>query len=306
MRWDSRGLFFVSLLLILIFYASCTLIAPKSSVHYRSPEVSAVIVDADTGKPIEGVKVEVSWSALRPKYFEGSDLTNLHAATVVTDTNGVFTIPAWQNAVAREWRYYEFDPMVSYSKSGYKSDYKDNHNNQDSVTPHALPFVTVTLERPSWNGQRLPLKISDGKGEWPEWMQKDRSLMYNPYLSPSDPELGKKIAGTWTRDTAWNNSLVKITNTFKSYGGPSGSFVFTGTILSTNGTQEGTWQTEGSWNIRHAFLVNKATSKTVPPDFVRELNLVLMEEKITQIKDDELVVADHSVPRVTVTYKRVK
>jgi len=232
----------------------------KLPAYYGSSKLSGVFVDANTGKPIEGVTVQVAWRALRHYFPEGAEAMDIHAATTVTDTNGVFTIPAWSRWVAIEWKYAGYT-IVSYSKAGYKKGYADGLS----------------------NGERFSIQVSDGKGDWPEWMQKDRSLMYNPYLSPSDPELGKKITGTWTRDAEWNNSLVKITNTFKSYGGPSGSFVFTGTILSTNGTQEGTWRSDGTWNIRHAFLVNNATCKTAPPDFVGELILVLMEEKLPKL-----------------------
>src|SRR5438132_12324333 len=127
------------------------IILPKTPVYYRSPAVSAVIVDAFTGKPIEGATVQVRWSALRPRGWHGSDSMDIHIATVTTDSNGVFTTPAWGTvAVAREWRYYSFDPMVSFSKPGYKPSYKDNHDNQDSVTSSAIPFFPVTLKLPSW------------------------------------------------------------------------------------------------------------------------------------------------------------
>jgi hypothetical protein len=158
--------------------------------------VSGVVVDAATGKPIEGVSVEVSWSGLREKHFfsfeSEHEVKKIHVATAVTDTNGFFRIPAWGPvAVAREWRYYDWDPEVSYSKPGYvKPTFKENHNNQRWVTPFALPFGIVNLGRPSWNNQRLPLALSDGKGDWPLWMQTDASVTHNPYLIANDAELG--------------------------------------------------------------------------------------------------------------------
>jgi hypothetical protein len=131
---------------------------PKSLVYYKSPAVSARIVDADTDEPIEGATVQVRWSALRHYFPEGIDSTNIHIATAETDTNGIFTTPAWGSvAVAREWHYYEFDPMVSFSKPGYGSSYRDNHNNQEFVTTTAMPFIPVKLELPSWAGEELEL-----------------------------------------------------------------------------------------------------------------------------------------------------
>jgi hypothetical protein len=152
----SKKLYILFSLCLLIAFILCRNLTP---VHYQSPEVSATIVDADTGKPIKDATVQVRWSASLPKGWEGSFFYNLHTSTTTTDTNGMFSISAWGPvALARNWHYYEFDPTVSFSKLGYKSAYKGNDINQDSVTTHALPFVTVTLDRPSWNGERLPLK----------------------------------------------------------------------------------------------------------------------------------------------------
>jgi hypothetical protein len=141
----------------LIFIFSFVL--PKSLVFYRSPAVSGRIIDSYTGQPIEGATVQVRWSALRHHFIEGADSTDIHTATVMTDSNGFFSIPSWGPVgLAREWHYYEFDPMVTFEKTGYKQSYKDNHDNQDSVTSDAIPFFPVTLKLPSWAGNELELE----------------------------------------------------------------------------------------------------------------------------------------------------
>jgi len=148
--------FFIFSFLVLVL-TSCSL-----PVYYKSSPISATVVDAYTGQPIEGATIQVRWSALHHKWPEGADSMDIHTATTTTDKNGLFTIPAWGPVgAARKWHYYDFDPMVSFSKTGYKSAYKDNDNNQDSVTSGAIPFLSVTLKSPSWAGNNLELESLD-------------------------------------------------------------------------------------------------------------------------------------------------
>jgi len=148
--------FFIFSFLVLVS-TSCSL-----PVYYKSSPISATVVDAYTGQPIEGATIQVRWSALHHKWPEGADSMDIHTATTTTDKNGLFTIPAWGPVgAARKWHYYDFDPMVSFSKTGYKSAYKDNDNNQDSVTSGAIPFLSVTLKSPSWAGNNLELESLD-------------------------------------------------------------------------------------------------------------------------------------------------
>src|ERR1700729_271352 len=95
-------------------------ILPKTLVRYKCPSFSGVVLDDYTGKPIEGAKIEISWSALRPKGWHGSDLMDLHVAMAITDKHGIYTIPAWESEAAREWIYYEFNPSISIVRPGIK------------------------------------------------------------------------------------------------------------------------------------------------------------------------------------------
>ena len=144
--------------LIAVLVTSCSY-----PVRYRSPEVSAIAVDKDTHKPIPGLTVSVSWSAIRYvnlHQLEGNYVTtNLHSATSVTDTTGAFVIPAWGPVSYRSsWRYFLGDPTVSFSKSGINFGYwKNQAMGTSSDEVHALPFQTVDYGKPSWDGQKLEL-----------------------------------------------------------------------------------------------------------------------------------------------------
>jgi hypothetical protein len=141
-------------------------IAPRSPVYYKSPEISAVVVDAYTGKPIEGASVYVHWGALRPRgglFSESSDARDLHVATASTGKDGTFTIPAWGPVgAARAWTFYDWDPAVSVTKPGYKVANKSNRYNQSRVTHDAPYYGTVTLRLPTWAGDRIELERLEG------------------------------------------------------------------------------------------------------------------------------------------------
>jgi hypothetical protein len=133
----------------------------KLQVRYVCPSFSGVVLDDYTGKPVEGAKVNVSWSALRHKWPEGSDSMDLHAATAVTDKNGIYTIPAWESEAASEWRYYEFNPIISVSDPRTKPDPQMEKFQRDvawieSTGPHYSPtsnhfaYKTVKVELPDW------------------------------------------------------------------------------------------------------------------------------------------------------------
>jgi hypothetical protein len=161
---------------LLLATASCSLFTPNATIYYRSPEVSGVIVDADTGQPVDGVKVQVTWNSIRrTENDHNPDLVNFHTGTAITDTNGLFIIPAWgPMGESRKCHYYEYEPTVSLSQPDCTFSYQglvcrfiNNDNNQDSVTSSAWPWQTVTLDKPSWNGQRLRIHKDPAKAKAP-------------------------------------------------------------------------------------------------------------------------------------------
>jgi hypothetical protein len=145
--------------IFILLLAAITTSCAKLPVHYRSPEVSAIVVDGKTDKPMQGVTVIVSWKAIRrTDNPHNPDMMDIHSMTVITGTNGIFTIPAWGPVtVSSDWHYFSDDPSAGFSISGSKRylGYVSNTTdpNFSDITP--TPFTTVTFQPPNWNGQRI-------------------------------------------------------------------------------------------------------------------------------------------------------
>jgi hypothetical protein len=68
-----------------------------SKYQYLSEALTAKIVDGQTGNPVEGVVVMAVWGTLdtRGDDFKFPRNVFVHSVEVITDSQGVFTIPAW-------------------------------------------------------------------------------------------------------------------------------------------------------------------------------------------------------------------
>ena len=64
--------------------------------------------------------------------------------TVLTDTNGIFTIPACTNEVAKDWDYYE---QTLISKPGNPPRINPDDFKGDVPPPHGFVIRTVTLRQ---------------------------------------------------------------------------------------------------------------------------------------------------------------
>jgi len=83
--------------------------------------IAGQVVDAETGKPIEGAHVAFLWrSGIIPSGFTGHNSRDIcyHAAATTTDAYGKFQIPDW-----KEWSTYDVvlvGPTVLVYKLGFK------------------------------------------------------------------------------------------------------------------------------------------------------------------------------------------
>jgi len=162
------------LLFLTLGLVSCTPLG-KIPVRYGSSKLSGVFIDAETGKPVEGVRVQVAWRALRRTANEHNpDGMDIHSVTTTTDPHGVFTIPAWSRFVAGEWEAADA-PIVSYSKAGYNKGYADGLS----------------------DGTRFSLT-------------QDPLVKYGPLQS--DDVIREKIKGVWTKTAKLANGYVTFTN----------------------------------------------------------------------------------------------
>jgi 5-hydroxyisourate hydrolase-like protein (transthyretin family) len=146
------GVVFVGLLVMIFLYRSWP-------VRFRSPAVTAIVVDDKTGKPMSDVTVTVIWTAMRRTGNpHNPESTLINSETTRTDTNGVFTVAAWGPVTLESgWFCFSADPTVTFSKSGKELGdplFNKNHAGFDEIRP--LPFFAYTFEAPSWNGKRIP------------------------------------------------------------------------------------------------------------------------------------------------------
>ena len=139
---------------------------PTTPVHYKCPEISSVVIDSFTGKPVENATVAIRWSALRPRDWHGSHIMDIHAVTVTTGKDGRFVVPAWGPVTTdRAWRLYDWDPDVSVTKNGCKPADESNTYNQENVTRNTPVWGNVTLKVPSWVEQGIELERMENDTE---------------------------------------------------------------------------------------------------------------------------------------------
>ncbi len=151
-RLITLGCAMVILLLLFVFSRR------GMNVRYQSQAVSGTVVDAKTAHPMAGVTVTVTWGAMRSTAnMHDPESMCLHSASVVTDSNGVFTVPAWgPETLDWGWFYFSSDPEATFSMDGHALGdpiHNKNHAGLDEIQP--WPLQTITFEEPSWNGQRI-------------------------------------------------------------------------------------------------------------------------------------------------------
>lgn len=139
----SRGVMIMALLLM-VFCSSCAVFGST----LRSDPIDSRVIDATTGKPIQGAVVVVYWEMHRGS-FAGDSLpcgaANVEEA--VTDKNGKFHIAGW-GPIHSSCDMRSFDPFLYVFKSGYGYARVGNY-------PLDPPFVTFTHSE--WNDK--PIKL---------------------------------------------------------------------------------------------------------------------------------------------------
>ena len=107
----------------MLFLASCT-------VNYQFAPIEAWVVDAETGKPIEGAVVTANWELVKggfdgPRYYG-----QLEVKETVTDANGRFFFEGFSKEDSSGAELRESDPQIIIFKAGYEfqrvtNDYRD-------------------------------------------------------------------------------------------------------------------------------------------------------------------------------------
>ena len=115
--------FGIAAIVMIVLLAACT-------VTYQFAPIGATVVDAETGKPLEGVVVTANWELVKgsldgPRYFGQLDVKE-----TVTDKDGRFTFAGFTKEDSSGAELRESDPQILVFKAGYEfqrftNDYRD-------------------------------------------------------------------------------------------------------------------------------------------------------------------------------------
>lgn len=132
---------------ILFIFQSCSLVGAST---LSADPINSQVVDADTGKPVQGAIVVAYWQLHQGSL--GGDALPCAAANVeeaVTDKDGKFRLPGWGPIKGHCGYMRGGDPLMFIFKPGY-------YYNQYPNTPYGTDVVTVTHN--GWEGRQMKLK----------------------------------------------------------------------------------------------------------------------------------------------------
>jgi len=139
----------------LFFILACvaTLPACATPLTYSAKEIRGQVVDAETGRPIEGAVVMAQW--VLSHIGSGHYGKRLHIHETVTDKNGNYVIPSWgpKPRLPMTDLIYR-DPEILIFKSGYEPEGLENSKPQ-----------TNSLRVSEWDGKIIKLKKPRGSLE---------------------------------------------------------------------------------------------------------------------------------------------
>lgn len=154
--------------------AAClALVAAPSQAQFffSSDELSATVVDGN-GKPVADALVVVTWKLEKGK-LHGYEYKTLHEAEVVTDTQGVFRVPAWGSKYAGLfWSLGGSSPQAYVLKSGYKVEVVSNYTSSfggflcpgsrtAAISYTGNPTHSNSKVVASWSGCTIRLAVPD-------------------------------------------------------------------------------------------------------------------------------------------------
>lgn len=138
---------YVLLIVMLFPLQSCAL-------YYSAAPIEASVVDAESGKPLEGVIVTANWQ-LKGGMEGGNDFGQMMVMEAVTDKNGRFYFPAWGPKRNVSDGHIKSDgPQLLLFKSGYRYVVLSN---KTSVTDRPGPFL-----KSDWDGKMIKLEKFNG------------------------------------------------------------------------------------------------------------------------------------------------
>jgi hypothetical protein len=125
------------------------------SPYYTADPIEAWVVDAETGKPIEGAIVTANWQLLAGSLDTGGrKLRQLEVMETVTDRNGRFFFPGFTRLNISLDELGDEDPQILIFKSGYAYYRASNSYPLGKTSPGAHRTASV-------NRQKLRMQRAD-------------------------------------------------------------------------------------------------------------------------------------------------
>ena len=148
--------------LVLAFAGMSSLVA--CSVTYQFAPIEAWVIDAETGKPIEGAVVTANWELVKggldgPRYYG-----QLEVKETVTDANGRFFFEGFSREDSSGAELRESDPQILIFKAGYKFERFTNDYPDGGARLNKLRRTAAV------DGARLKLRsaiLAKGSSEFP-------------------------------------------------------------------------------------------------------------------------------------------
>ena len=153
-QWLRNATLMGSLLISLLLFGGCS-IMPSS---YQAEPIEGWVVDAETGKPLEGVNIAASWELTASNGFSTIQVSPIMLMEAVTDVKGRYVFPAWGPLPADHGSLRWESTRLAFFKAGYRAEGRINNDLQPRRT-----------QRSDWNGKTIKLELF--KGSFKEYAQ---------------------------------------------------------------------------------------------------------------------------------------
>ena len=144
MKWRKLV---VGLMGSLLLLGGCTILPGA----YQAEPIEGWVVDAETGKSLEGVNIAASWELKSSGGFSTISVSSIMLMEAVTDAKGRYAFPAWGPLPADNGSLLEQSPRLVFFKAGYRRESRINSDLQPRRT-----------QRSDWNGKTIRLELFKG------------------------------------------------------------------------------------------------------------------------------------------------
>ena len=131
----------------LLLFGGCTILPGA----YQAEPIEGWVVDAETGKPLDGVNIAASWDLTASNGYATFWVGPIMLMEAVTDAKGRYAFPAWGPLPADHGSLRKESPKLAFFKTGYGGERRINNE----IQPRRA-------QRSDWNGKTIKLELFKG------------------------------------------------------------------------------------------------------------------------------------------------